>query len=62
MVHLRPLVHLKELFFMGNPLQDWPHHRLYIVGMLPQLQTYDGVEVCYAGIVATCMVYARGHC
>jgi hypothetical protein len=46
MVHLRPLLHLKELFFMGNPLQDWPSHRLYIIAMLPQLQTYDGVEVC----------------
>ena len=74
MVHLRPLLHLKELFFMGNPLQDWPSHRLYIIAMLPQLQTYDGVEVCVllacSVSVSTCQpivlalqsVQQRAHC
>ncbi len=54
MLHLRPLLHLKELFLMGNPLQDWPSHRLYIIACLPQLQTYDGVEV--GGAVAPRLV------
>lgn len=43
--HLRPLLHLRELFLMGNPLEDWPGARAYIVSTLPQLVALDGKEV-----------------
>jgi len=43
--HLRPLLHLRELFLMGNPCTEWAPWRAFVVGSLPQLQTLDGTEV-----------------
>lgn len=43
--HLRSLLHLKELYLMGNPCQEWEGHRDFIVHLLPQLKSYDGKEV-----------------
>lgn len=48
--HLRPLLHLKELFLMGNPCQDWPSHRDFVIHSLPQLKQYDGKEVPCASL------------
>lgn len=44
--HLRPLLHLRELFLMGNPCEHaWPGCRAYVAATLPQLKTLDGKEI-----------------
>ncbi len=43
--HLRPLLHLKELFLMGNPSADWPGCRAYVAATLPQLGQLDGKDI-----------------
>ena len=43
--HLRPLLHLKELFLMGNPCTEWAGCRAYVAATLPQLQQLDGSEI-----------------
>lgn len=42
--HLQPLLHLRELYLMGNPCVQWEGHRHYIGAMLPQLTQLDGKE------------------
>ena len=44
-LHLQPLLHLKELYMMGNPATLWEHFRPYTICMLPQLQHLDGTEI-----------------
>jgi protein TilB len=46
--HLVPLLHLRELFLMGNPCAEWPPHRDYVIALLPQLCSLDGKEVTRA--------------
>ena len=43
--HLQPLLHLKELFIMGNPCTEWPGHRAFVIALLPQLSSLDGTEI-----------------
>jgi protein TilB len=44
--HLRPLLHLKDLYIMGNPAEHtWPSHRAYVAAALPQLAQLDGKEI-----------------
>jgi len=43
--HLQPLLHLKELFLMGNPCTEWPGHRAFVIALLPQLSSLDGTEI-----------------
>jgi protein TilB len=43
--HLQPLLHLKELFLMGNPCTEWPGHRAFVIALLPQLASLDGTEI-----------------
>ena len=38
-------VFCRELFCMGCPFEDWDGHRLYVIGMLPQVQQYNGKDV-----------------
>lgn len=42
--HLKPLLHLREIYLMGNPCTSWEGHRDYVAAMLPQLVTMDGKE------------------
>lgn len=64
--HLRSLLHLKELYLMGNPCQDWPSHRDYIIHCLPQLKSYDGKEVRIVTVnlamkLNVCLMLRRSH-
>lgn len=44
--HLRPLLHLRDLYVMGNPCEhSWPGHRAYLAAALPQLHSIDGKEI-----------------
>jgi protein TilB len=43
--HLQSLLHLAELYMMGNPCTLWDGFRPFVVAMLPQLQRLDGTEV-----------------
>lgn len=45
--HLKPRVHLRELFLMGNPAQQkWADSlKYYVVHSLPQLASLDGVDI-----------------
>ena len=43
--HLRPLLHLKELFLMGNPCTEWAGCRAFAAAALPQLQQLDGSDI-----------------
>ncbi|ETV94944.1 hypothetical protein, variant 3 [Aphanomyces invadans] len=44
--HLKPRVHLKELFMLGNPAQaDWDNFSHYVIASLPQLQQLDGKDI-----------------
>ncbi|CAK4071219.1 unnamed protein product [Aphanomyces euteiches] len=44
--HLKPLVHLKELYMLGNPAQsDWENFNHYVIASLPRLQQLDGKEI-----------------
>jgi protein TilB len=45
-VHLQPLVLLRELFMMGNPgASDWPGFERYAIAMLPQLEFLEGRQI-----------------
>lgn len=46
--HLVPLLHLRDLYLMGNPAAEWPGMRAYIVALLPQLRALDGKDVVRA--------------
>lgn len=46
--HLVPLLHLRDLFFMGNPCAEWAGFRSYVVALLPQLRALDGKDVTRA--------------
>jgi len=43
--HLRPLIHFKELFLMGNPCMEWPHAKDFVIATLPQLERLDGQDI-----------------
>lgn len=43
--HLTSLLHLRELFLMGNPCMEWDGARPFIVASLPQLRQLDGKEI-----------------
>ncbi len=43
--HLRSLLHLRELFLMGNPCTEWPGCRAYVAATLPQLRQLDGADI-----------------
>ncbi|KAF0714351.1 hypothetical protein As57867_003895, partial [Aphanomyces stellatus] len=44
--HLKPLVHLKELYMLGNPAQsDWENFNAYVIASLPRLELLDGKEI-----------------
>lgn len=45
MEHLSSLLHLRELYMMGNPCTTWDGFRPFTICMLPQLQLLDGSEV-----------------
>jgi protein TilB len=36
---------LEDLYFVGNPCNDWPHARLYLIGHIPWLKQLDGTLV-----------------
>ena len=49
LAHLSALVHLRELYLMGNPVAvGWAGYRLFVVARLPQLGSLDGREVSHS--------------
>eukprot|EP01017_Pseudomicrothorax_dubius_P002954 TRINITY_DN10295_c0_g1_i1.p1 TRINITY_DN10295_c0_g1~~TRINITY_DN10295_c0_g1_i1.p1 ORF type:complete len:142 (+),score=26.85 TRINITY_DN10295_c0_g1_i1:100-525(+) len=42
---LQPLQNLKSLTIHGNPIETIPNFRLYVIGILPNLQRLDSVLV-----------------
>ncbi|KAM9718997.1 dynein axonemal assembly factor 11 [Menidia menidia] len=42
---LRPNVHLRELFLVGNPCSQFQAYRQFVVAALPQLQWLDGTKI-----------------
>lgn len=42
---LRHNLFLREIYFTGNPITEWPGYRDYVVASLPQLHTLDGKDV-----------------
>lgn len=43
--HLKPRVHLRELFLMGNPAESWSGCKNFVIASLPQLESLDGVQI-----------------
>lgn len=43
--HLSPLLHLRELYLMGNPCSEWGGYREFVVASLPQLASLDGKDI-----------------
>jgi protein TilB len=43
--HLAGLLHLRELYLMGNPCLEWEGARPFIVANVPQLAHLDGKEI-----------------
>lgn len=44
--HLAPLLHLRELYLMGNPCAvHWEGCRDYVIASLPQLASLDGKDI-----------------
>ncbi|XP_024533033.1 protein tilB homolog isoform X2 [Selaginella moellendorffii] len=42
---LRANIHLRDLFLTGNPCQEVPGYRSYVIATLPSLKRLDGIEV-----------------
>lgn len=45
---IRSLQHnrcLRELHLTGNPCTDWPHYRLFVIHLLPQLTKLDSLDI-----------------
>lgn len=36
---------LVELYLLGNPCTDWAAYRDYVIGVLPNLQRLDGMDI-----------------
>jgi protein TilB len=36
---------IRELYFVGNPLTDWPHWQDYIIARIPTLSRLDGTDI-----------------
>lgn len=59
--HLRPMLHLGEMYMMGNPCMQWEQAREYIVAMLPQLRTMDGQAVTRTERIQAQQNYVRNR-
>lgn len=57
MAALSPLLHLRELFLMGNPCLEWPGARHYVIASLPQLERLDGKDITRAERIAAAQQY-----
>lgn len=57
--HLQPLLHLKELYMMGNPVTLWEHFRPYTIVMLPQLQLLDGAEITKTERITSLQIFRK---
>mmetsp|Transcript_29664 Transcript_29664/g.92694 ORF Transcript_29664/g.92694 Transcript_29664/m.92694 type:complete len:417 (-) Transcript_29664:456-1706(-) len=40
--NLKANVRLEDLYLTGNPCEDWPGHRMYVIAHLPQVRQFDG--------------------
>jgi len=40
--NLKANVRLEDLYLTGNPCEDWPGHKMYIIAHLPQVKQFDG--------------------
>lgn len=40
--NLKANVKLEDLYLTGNPCEDWPGHRMYVIAHLPQVKQFDG--------------------
>jgi protein TilB len=49
--HLAPLLHLRELFLMGNPCTTWDGLRDYVAASLPQVVSLDGTQYSRADTI-----------
>ncbi|XP_018336112.1 protein tilB [Agrilus planipennis] len=45
---LKNNLHLRHLYLTGNPCTNYEGYRTYVVAVLPQLQTLDGVEITHS--------------
>lgn len=43
--HLASLLHLRELYLMGNPCLEWAGANKFIIASLPQLERLDGKDI-----------------
>lgn len=43
--NLKANYHLNELILTGNPCCDYPGYRAFVIAVLPQLKTLDGVDI-----------------
>jgi len=55
--HLSGLLHMRELFLMGNPCMEWPGARPFLVAAVPQLAQIDGKEITRAERIAAAQAY-----
>ena len=44
---------------MGNPCASLKHYRSYVIGLLPQLESLDGVEILYTERLAARQDFPR---
>jgi len=43
---------MERRFLVGNPCASLKHYRSYVIGLLPQLESLDGVEILYTDRLA----------
>ncbi|GAQ90822.1 hypothetical protein KFL_006890070 [Klebsormidium nitens] len=58
---LRTNAALRELYLTGNPCQDVPGYRQYVVASLPALQRLDGVEITASERIAAAQALPAIH-
>lgn len=57
--HLAGLLHLRELYLMGNPCLEWEGARLFIVASLPQLARLDGKDIVRSERIAAVQAFSK---
>ncbi|KAL0225449.1 hypothetical protein RCL1_003361 [Eukaryota sp. TZLM3-RCL] len=45
LLSLKSLYNLHNLYLTGNPICDAPNYRLFVISVLPQLKSLDGVQI-----------------
>jgi protein TilB len=55
--NLSGLLHLKDLYLMGNPCMEWPGAREFLFSKLPQVERLDGQEISKSDKISAAQRY-----